>query len=268
MVGEQKALLYNKKQRSCKSLICCEIYSSSLSQLTCHPYLPFAPHFGSAISWKINYTMKLAFRKITLPVKHDFRGMKSSLVEISLWSPISYRRYLCLRFDITKLRSNSYWASVPSIDNSRLVVDSISDAMSQDVAQLRRRPTKGLSPEKDKQKKVIMEIDRIPTYRGIPLRYISLVTLTIQNSALILIMHYSRIMPGYEQKRYFSSTAVLLNELLKLAISVVLHYRELRSRLGPQITVRQILQETFTSDALKLTVPAVLYTVRMIWCFW
>lgn len=152
---------------------------------------------------------------------------------------------------------------MPETHELRLVVVNITDATPSKAGVLRRRITKETTPARGTKNPVAMDNGPIPTYRGIPLKYISLVTLTIQNSALILIMHYSRIMPGYEQERYFPSTAVLLNEVLKLAISVVLHYRELRSRLGSKMTWKQLMNETFTSDAWKLTIPAVLYTVGL-----
>ncbi|OLL22076.1 UDP-galactose transporter [Neolecta irregularis DAH-3] len=61
-------------------------------------------------------------------------------------------------------------------------------------------------------------------------------------------------MPGYENKRYFASTAVLLNEILKLLLSTVVSYRECKSP-------REIWNQTFSSDSWKLMIPAALYTV-------
>ncbi|CCG83436.1 UDP-galactose transporter [Taphrina deformans PYCC 5710] len=107
-----------------------------------------------------------------------------------------------------------------------------------------------------------MQDSSLPTWRGIPMRYISLVTLTIQNSALILIMHYSRVMPGFTTERYLASTAVLMNELLKLVICVVLFYRDQRRTHGSELTVAQIFSAAFTRDAWKLTIPAALYTLQ------
>ncbi|KAK9494865.1 nucleotide-sugar transporter-domain-containing protein [Lipomyces doorenjongii] len=95
----------------------------------------------------------------------------------------------------------------------------------------------------------------VPRLFHIPLKYISLVTLTFQNSALILIMHYSRVMPGYDSSsRYFASTAVLLNEIIKLCVcSAVAAYDR---------GLRLAWIEVFSRDCWKLAIPACLYTVQ------
>ncbi|KAK9236619.1 nucleotide-sugar transporter-domain-containing protein [Lipomyces kononenkoae] len=95
----------------------------------------------------------------------------------------------------------------------------------------------------------------VPRLFHIPLKYISLVTLTFQNSALILVMHYSRVMPGYDSNsRYFASTAVLLNEIIKLGIcsAVAIYDRGLQ----------KAYKEVFSNDCWKLAIPACLYTVQ------
>jgi len=45
------------------------------------------------------------------------------------------------------------------------------------------------------------------------MKYVSLVTLTVQNAALGLSMRYARIRPG---DLFLSSTAVVMSELVKL----------------------------------------------------
>ncbi|GAA5854920.1 hypothetical protein JCM3766R1_001999, partial [Sporobolomyces carnicolor] len=59
---------------------------------------------------------------------------------------------------------------------------------------------------------------------GVPLSLISLVTLTVQNSALTIVLHYSRISVP-KDKMYSAASAVLLNELLKGAISLSIAFR-------------------------------------------
>ena len=108
-----------------------------------------------------------------------------------------------------------------------------------------------------------MNNDTIPSWHGLPLKYVSLVTLTVQNSALILIMHYSRVMPTSSGTRYAASTAVLMNEVIKMAICFVLNAREQKTLLGSTFTIKKALLATFTEDAWKLMIPAGLYTV---WC--
>ncbi|CAH7687786.1 nucleotide-sugar transporter-domain-containing protein [Phakopsora pachyrhizi] len=61
------------------------------------------------------------------------------------------------------------------------------------------------------------------TLAGIPLKYITLVSLTLQNSLLAILLHHSRTVSN--KKLYSASAAVLLNEILKCLISflVALH---------------------------------------------
>lgn len=102
------------------------------------------------------------------------------------------------------------------------------------------------------------------TYNGVPISYIALVTLSIQNAAAALIMHYSRVMPGYEDKRYFSSTAVLLSEVFKLlcALTIVRRNHVRDNSNGHSPSWISTIQSLITSDSWKLIIPAALYTVQ------
>lgn len=77
-------------------------------------------------------------------------------------------------------------------------------------------------------------------------------------------MHYSRIMPPTGDHRYFTSTAVLLNEVLKLALSTTFAIYEVSRSLAPQtpatVLFEQIYRSTFSGDGWKLAIPATLYT--------
>ncbi|CAO3566353.1 unnamed protein product [Mortierella alpina] len=53
----------------------------------------------------------------------------------------------------------------------------------------------------------------IPSLGGIPLKYISLVVLAVQNSCLIIVMALAQ---GPGRKVFYSSTAVFINEIVKL----------------------------------------------------
>lgn len=79
-------------------------------------------------------------------------------------------------------------------------------------------------------------------------------------------MHYSRIMPPTGDHRYFTSTAVFINELLKLAFSLTLCIYEASRLLAPStpatVLFQQIYNNVFSSDSWKLSIPAVLYTVQ------
>ncbi|EGS18419.1 uncharacterized protein CTHT_0064450 [Thermochaetoides thermophila DSM 1495] len=103
-----------------------------------------------------------------------------------------------------------------------------------------------------------------PTLFGLPMKQASLLTLTFQNSALILILHYSRVMRPPGDHRYFASTAVLLNEVLKLAISLTFAIYDASRSLAPQtpatVLFEQLFHSVFSGDSWKLAIPAVLYT--------
>lgn len=102
-----------------------------------------------------------------------------------------------------------------------------------------------------------MALTKQPTLWGVPLKLISLVTLTAQNSSLILVMRYSRIMPAGPNGHYFTSTAVLLNELLKLAICLCVAIYT-----TPGHSIQTLYKDVFGPDAWKLSIPAVLYTLQ------
>ncbi|ORY61530.1 nucleotide-sugar transporter [Pseudomassariella vexata] len=105
-----------------------------------------------------------------------------------------------------------------------------------------------------------------PTMFGMPMKQVSLITLTFQNSALILIMHYSRMMPPNGDHRYFTSTAVFLTEVIKLAISLTFAIYEVSRSLAPStpatVLFEQIYNSVFSGDGWKLAIPATLYTLQ------
>ena len=90
----------------------------------------------------------------------------------------------------------------------------------------------------------------------------------MQNSAFILIMHYSRVMPPSGDRRYFPSTAVFLHELIKLAVSLTLALYEASKTLAPStpatVLFEQIYNAMFAGDGWKLVVPGVFYTLQNI----
>ncbi|KAF8844455.1 nucleotide-sugar transporter [Paxillus ammoniavirescens] len=122
-----------------------------------------------------------------------------------------------------------------------------------------------------------------PSLCGVPLKYISLVTLAVQNSLLTIIMHYSRVSIPPSQS-YSAPTAVLFNELLKGSISLVIAFTQIdRSASSsytsdtPQLSlitgrfwnpakvllrVRRLGREVFSPDCWKLSIPAILYVIQ------
>ncbi|KAH7129992.1 nucleotide-sugar transporter-domain-containing protein [Dactylonectria estremocensis] len=104
------------------------------------------------------------------------------------------------------------------------------------------------------------------SFLGLTKKQWSLTALTFQNSALILIMHYSRVMPPSGDHRYFTSTAVFLNEVIKLAVSLTLAIYETSKTLAPTtpatVLFEQIYNSVFAGDGWKLAVIAAFYTLQ------
>jgi len=79
-------------------------------------------------------------------------------------------------------------------------------------------------------------------------------------------MHYSRIMSPPGDHRYFTSTAVFLNEVIKLAICMTFAIYEVSRSLAPQtpatVMFEQIYNSVFSGDGWKLAIPGFLYTLE------
>ncbi|KAI8823047.1 nucleotide-sugar transporter-domain-containing protein [Fimicolochytrium jonesii] len=101
------------------------------------------------------------------------------------------------------------------------------------------------------------------TLFGLPLKWVSLITLVVQNSALALVMSYSRKTRDPDQPPYVVSTAVVMSELIKLIVCAIVYWRQ-ESRLAGGVSMRKVLRDMFGSDShwKKMTVPAVLYFVQ------
>ncbi|KAI0273303.1 nucleotide-sugar transporter-domain-containing protein [Gloeopeniophorella convolvens] len=123
-----------------------------------------------------------------------------------------------------------------------------------------------------------------PSLFGVPLKYISLVTLAVQNAALSLLMHYSRVSTP-PSRTYSAGSAVLAVELLKGSISLLIALfrvdpnspqyttvlpsppsnRLANSPLNPKVFLarcRIVGKEVFKSDCWKLSIPAILYVIQ------
>ncbi|KAG8924395.1 hypothetical protein FRC01_011569 [Tulasnella sp. 417] len=144
--------------------------------------------------------------------------------------------------------------------------------------------------------------DPTPKLFGMPLKYVSLVTLAIQNAALAIMMHYSRVSTA-PSKTYSAGAAVLLNELLKGSISLIIALMRTepdtpRTRIATasvptaskaEYTLlakskravaaasppallrattrlvgrfRKLGREVFSADCWKLSIPAILYVIQ------
>ncbi|KAJ6596979.1 nucleotide-sugar transporter-domain-containing protein [Mycena vulgaris] len=110
----------------------------------------------------------------------------------------------------------------------------------------------------------------VPSLWGIPLKYLSLVTLAVQNSLLTLIMHYSRVSTP-PSRAYSPATAVLMNEILKGSISLVIAFSRVDApsssdvpgqTAGTLARVKRLAGDVFSQDCWKLSIPAILYVIQ------
>ncbi|RQM06306.1 hypothetical protein DH86_00001103 [Scytalidium sp. 3C] len=80
------------------------------------------------------------------------------------------------------------------------------------------------------------------------------------------IMHYSRIMPVTSNRRFLTSTAVFLNEVIKLALSLSIALYDISKTLPPStpatVLFEQLYTSVFSGDGWKLAIPASLYTLQ------
>uniref|UniRef100_A0A182IZ71 UDP-N-acetylglucosamine transporter n=1 Tax=Anopheles atroparvus TaxID=41427 RepID=A0A182IZ71_ANOAO len=100
---------------------------------------------------------------------------------------------------------------------------------------------------------------KVSTSHSNNLKYLSLVTLTLQNAILGLSMRYARTRPG---DMFLSSTAVVMAELVKLSTSLVLVYLE-EGRHFPRLMTA--LHQTIVKqpvDTIKICVPSLLYIIQ------
>ena len=91
-------------------------------------------------------------------------------------------------------------------------------------------------------------------------KYLSLVVLVVQNTALVLTMRYSRTVTS--GPLYLASTAVVLTELVKFVICVAMITRI--NDFDPARTITMLKTEIIDKKAetLRLSVPSVLYTIQ------
>ncbi|KAG0364225.1 hypothetical protein BGZ54_007737 [Gamsiella multidivaricata] len=98
----------------------------------------------------------------------------------------------------------------------------------------------------------------MPSVGGIPLKYISLVVLAVQNSLLIIVMALAQ---GVGRKPFYSSTAVFLNEIVKLIVCTGITIHETIKDTG-RFYPQDFINEVFGGDAWKLAIPAMLYAIQ------
>ncbi|XP_060525600.1 UDP-N-acetylglucosamine transporter isoform X3 [Cylas formicarius] len=90
------------------------------------------------------------------------------------------------------------------------------------------------------------------------LKYVSLITLTLQNAILGLSMRYARTRDG---DMFFSSTAVLMSEVVKFVTCVAIVYVEAGGVAKLIDTIdKQLIKQPM--DTLKVCVPSFVYLVQ------
>ena len=91
------------------------------------------------------------------------------------------------------------------------------------------------------------------------MKYTSLVVLTLQNTALVLVMRYARTRPG---PMFLSSVGVLMGEFVKLAVCLVfITYENAWNPLLAWIQLRdKVIRQPV--DTLKVAVPSLIYTIQ------
>ena len=108
---------------------------------------------------------------------------------------------------------------------------------------------------------ISQEPDNMAGPKGVYKKYLSLVVLIVQNTALVLVMRYSRTV-SVDGPRYLATTAVVLTELLKLTVCVIMVFNSARWDLSKGFSVlnTEIVQKKM--ETLKVSVPSILYTVQ------
>ncbi|CAO3595567.1 unnamed protein product [Absidia cylindrospora] len=98
----------------------------------------------------------------------------------------------------------------------------------------------------------------------IPLKYLSLLVLVVQNSALILVMRYTRASVP-DNQLYLASTAVVMSEVIKgLACVGLLHFSGPHHQRTLQRLTSLLHRELIANwrETAKLGIPATLYLIQ------
>lgn len=100
-----------------------------------------------------------------------------------------------------------------------------------------------------------------PVIFGLTRKQLSLIVLVVQNSTLVLMMRYSRIVQKPGQTMYVASTAVFLAEVLKIvACLVVMRHQQGSWDKFSLMVRREILGKP--GETLKMLIPSGLYALQ------
>ncbi len=90
------------------------------------------------------------------------------------------------------------------------------------------------------------------------MKYASLSVLTVQSAVFILSMRYSRVLAG---AMYFSTTAVVISETMKMVTCLLIIFLQIRSFSKFASHMYEALIVNW-QDTLKMSVPAILYMLQ------
>lgn len=80
------------------------------------------------------------------------------------------------------------------------------------------------------------------------------------------LLHYSRVMPLIAGQRYLTSTAVFMNEVLKLTVNLTIALYDISRTISPSMPATSLFSgvtsAVFTGDSWKLAIPACLYVLQ------
>jgi UDP-sugar transporter A1/2/3 len=112
-------------------------------------------------------------------------------------------------------------------------------------------------------RRLTVRMEKTTTTGFVERKWLSLSCFVLQNSLLILGLKACTINSSHSMNQYIASTAVILSELLKFFLSAVACY-VFDARCNPSafrdIIYTMVMDEG--ADALKLCVPALLYTIQ------
>lgn len=113
--------------------------------------------------------------------------------------------------------------------------------------------------------KITLKVASLSVFNGIPIKYLSLIILVVQNSALILVMRYTRASVP-EDKLYLASTAVVMSEVLKSIVCLFVLYLNFDTRKRSLSRLVSLLNRELIlnwRETLKLAFPAGLYLIQV-----
>ena len=106
---------------------------------------------------------------------------------------------------------------------------------------------------------IYFQMDNSQSNGLLSLKFIALYILTIQNTSLVLVSRYSRVMDG---RKYLVTTAVVMIELLKLILSLLLVLRENSWQIKETIRILKIEIVDKYQETAKVSVPSFLYAIQ------